>query len=279
MRKSATILQKGTRPGHERNLPGHREINHTEKQRERKNIMKKHSLKEIMQRKMTLIVSLPENDRETAYAVQEAGADAIKVHLNCHHRASGTLFGTWEEERARISDLPSKLEIPVGIVPGAETVATRQEMEEIRQSGFDFLDIFAHHMPCSFFALPDLGKVIAIDYTFPFEMVMGLVKAGTEIIEASIINPQGYGERLTARDLAYYRSLVAQTPCPLFIPTQRKIEVHDLPYLYEIGARGIAIGAIVTGKKREEIAATTKKFRDTLDHLNRLEGTLTGKAG
>jgi len=78
---------------------------------------------------MALLVSLPENDPETAIAVQEAGADAIKVHLNCHHRASGTHFGPWQSERQRIGDIPSILQIPVGIVPGAETVASLAEME------------------------------------------------------------------------------------------------------------------------------------------------------
>jgi hypothetical protein len=238
--------------------------------------MKQYRFKEIINQKLTLLVSLPKNDPDIALAVEEAGADAIKVHLNCHHRASGTHFGPWEEERLKIEELPSRLHIPVGIVPGAESVASLEEMEEIRGCGFDFLDIFAHHMPCPYFAVKGMSKAVAIDYTFPFDMVAGLVKSGVEILEASIINPQGYGERLTARDLVYYRSLVAQAPCPVFIPTQRRIAVHDLPFLHEIGARGIAIGAVVTGMKREDIVAATRKFRKQLDWINRLEKVPAG---
>jgi len=128
-------------------------------------------------------------------------------------------------------------------------------------------------MPCPYFSVKGMNRVVAIDYTFPFDMVPGLVKSGVEILEASIINPQGYGERLTARDMVYYRSLVAHAPCPVFIPTQRKIAIHDIPYLHELGARGIAIGAVVTGMKREDITAVTRKFREALDGINRLERT------
>lgn len=233
--------------------------------------MKRYRLIDCIRKKMTLIVSIPENDRETAKAVQEAGADAIKVHLNCHHRASGTHFGSWNEEKAAIQDIPALLDIPVGIVPGAETVAASSEMKEIVDLGFDFLDIFAHHMPVQYLGIAELTKVVATDYRFPLEHVPELERLGVEIIESSIIEPEGYGQPLSLRDLVRYRTLVHNTCCPVFIPTQRKIDPSDIPYLHKLGAGGIAIGAVVTGKQRDEIAGVTRKFRTAIDALSLLE--------
>jgi len=230
-------------------------------------MLKRPRLKEIIKERMTLIVSLPENDLQTALYVEAAGADAIKVHLNCHHRASGTHFLSWEEERRKIEIIPQKLNIPVGIVPGAETVATMPEMEQIREAGFDFLDIFSHHLPCFFMDIPDMTKVVATDYRFPLDQVPHLSELGVDIIESSIINPEEYGSPLTLRDLCAYRSLMTKTSCPVFVPTQRKISPADIPHLRKAGASGIAIGAIVTGKKKDEIAAVTKRFREAIDAL------------
>lgn len=231
--------------------------------------MKTYRLTEIIKTRMILIVSLPENDAETAMAVEEAGADAIKVHLNCKHRASGTTFGTWEEEKEKIQEIPYRLKIPVGIVPGAETVATMAEMEEISGLGFDFLDIFSHHMPCPYFDLEKLSKVIAIDYMTKTDLIPYLILNGLEVIEASIINPEGYGHPLTSRDLAAYNALISRVNRPVFIPTQRKITTEDVPYLHRIGANGIAIGAIVTGKTKEEIITATEEFKKAIDRINR----------
>ncbi len=233
--------------------------------------MKRYRLIDCIRKKMTLIVSIPENDRETAMAVQEAGADAVKVHLNCNHRASGTHFGSWNEEKAAIREIPALLDIPVGIVPGAETVATSPEMNEIVDLGFDFLDIFAHHMPASYLGIAELTKVVATDYRFPLEHVSELERLGVEIIESSIIEPEGYGQPLSLRDLVRYRTLVRNTSCPVFIPTQRRIAPSDIPFLHRLGARGIAIGAVVTGKQRDEIVRVTREFRTALDALYLLE--------
>lgn len=231
--------------------------------------MKKYRLIEALKEKFTLIVSLPMNDPELALAVQKAGADAIKVHLNCHHRASGTLFGTWDEERKRIESIPSMLDIPVGIVPGAETVASMAEMESLKQLGFDFLDIFAHHIPPPFFSIEGMSKAIALDYTFPFELIPGLEALGMEIIESSVIHPDGYGKPLNGRDLANYQALITKARVPVFMPTQRKVTLPDVPFLSRVGFSGIAIGAVVTGKNFVEIAAVTGQFRHAMDQVEK----------
>ena len=52
---------------------------------------------EALASKFVLLVSLTRNDPHLARIALENGADAIKVHLNCAHFASGTNFGSWEE--------------------------------------------------------------------------------------------------------------------------------------------------------------------------------------
>ena len=49
--------------------------------------------------KMCLIASIPENNYEIAKAAWEAGADAVKVHINVWHRASNNTFGTLEQNQ------------------------------------------------------------------------------------------------------------------------------------------------------------------------------------
>ena len=54
---------------------------------------------------MDLVVSLPRNDVELATAAANAGANALKVHMNVAHRASGTHFGTYDYVREAASQL------------------------------------------------------------------------------------------------------------------------------------------------------------------------------
>ncbi|MCA9781917.1 MAG: hypothetical protein KC800_34620, partial [Candidatus Eremiobacteraeota bacterium] len=57
-------------------------------------------LLKVLQQGFTLMVSLPRNDLQLARAAVDAGAQCIKVHINCHHFASDTHFGSLAEERA-----------------------------------------------------------------------------------------------------------------------------------------------------------------------------------
>ena len=53
----------------------------------------------IRQNKFSLVVSLPSNDLELAKAALEGGAQAVKVHCNVWHRASGHTFGSYAENK------------------------------------------------------------------------------------------------------------------------------------------------------------------------------------
>ena len=229
--------------------------------------MKKYRLAEHIQQKMTLIVSLTENNPEWAKAIENAGAHSIKVHLNVLHRASKTCFKSWDEEKSKIASIPSSLSIPVGIVPGAEVTASEQDMKEIKEAGFDYLDIFAHHMPPMYLGIPEMSKSIAVDYRFPLERMNFLEELGADIFELSIIPPDEYGQPLTVRDLAFYKKITSSVTKPVFIPTQRQIKPSEVQYLRLAGASGIAIGAVVTEKTIDKILRTTEEFRKAIDKL------------
>lgn len=216
---------------------------------------------------MTLIVSLTENSESAAKAIENAGADSIKVHLNCIHRASKTHFKTWQEEKSAIFNIPDLLNIPVGIVPGAEIVATMPEMLEIASCGFDFLDIFTHHMPPEYLSISELTKVTAIDFRFDLARAPLLESLGVEVIESSIIPPEEYGQPLTVNDLTLYKTLISSVNLPVFVPTQRKVKPEEVGYLRDVGASGIAIGAVVTGNSLDNVLRVTEKFRKAIDKL------------
>ena len=79
----------------------------------------------------TLVVSLPANDLDLARAALDAGAQAIKVHCNVWHRASGHTFGTYAENREFLRQLITLCgEVPVGLVPGGAEVRAREGSEQ-----------------------------------------------------------------------------------------------------------------------------------------------------
>ena len=69
----------------------------------------------------TLMVSLPQNDPELARAAIRGGAQGLKIHINVHHHASGTHFGTWAEERNEIEAILEE----AGVSPSRVTIARR----------------------------------------------------------------------------------------------------------------------------------------------------------
>ncbi|PJB63418.1 MAG: hypothetical protein CO095_16530, partial [Armatimonadetes bacterium CG_4_9_14_3_um_filter_58_7] len=67
--------------------------------------------------RISLIVSLPANSPELAIAAIAGGAECLKVHIRVHHDASGTHFGSLEDERGNLESILSVAgTVPVGIV-------------------------------------------------------------------------------------------------------------------------------------------------------------------
>ena len=96
-------------------------------------------------RKFVLVVSLPSNNLGLAKAALEGGADAVKVHCNVWHRASGHTFGTYAENKEFLRDLIALCgDVPVGLVPGtSEAFITEAELRELEEMGLDFISAYS----------------------------------------------------------------------------------------------------------------------------------------
>jgi hypothetical protein len=107
-------------------------------------------LQQLQNEPFTLLVSLPRNDVRLAEAALRGGAQGLKVHLNVEHFASGTRFGSFEEEHeniARIVEVASTHHASVGIVPGGSSFATEEEFQKLAQLGIDFFDAYPSEAP------------------------------------------------------------------------------------------------------------------------------------
>lgn len=217
--------------------------------------------------KFILLVSIPGNDPELARAAEEGGADGIKVHLNVYHHASGTKFGTWNEEKESVKKILQEVKIPVGVLPGAEKIAKKDEILEAKKMGVDFLDSFAHHMPVELMKIGNLGIMLAVNRDYTPGQVSALEEMGMDLLEATVLPREEYGKRLNARDLAIYYQLAKWTGRPVVVPTQKKIIPEEVLDLKKAGARGIVIGAVVTGMTAEGIYKTTTRFRREIDRI------------
>ncbi len=212
-----------------------------------------------------LVVSLPANRLELARAAISGGADAIKVHIRVGHRASGHHFGTLAEEIDAIRNIISAVDVPVGIVPGAEEPATPAEMEELEGLGIDFLDMYWHHLPSYILTGTQIKIAAAIDGVFQHEELPLLTKRrDVAMLEASIMDKTEYGKPLNLRDLVTYELITRNSFKPVLVPTQKQLMPSDLPLLQEIGVKGVIMGAIVTGTKAETIEKAVRDFKEAL---------------
>jgi len=220
----------------------------------------------LLRERPVLIASLPANNPELARAALDGGAQVLKVHINVHHDASGTHFGSLAQERPALEQILA-LGAPTGLVVGAEQVASPAELAEIAALGFDFIDAYAHHLPAWMFAGSPLARMVAVGADYQPAEARALAALGAQMVEAAIIEHSGYGQPLTTRDLARYRALVeAVVPVPVIVPTQRAITPEEGAFLVtKVGVRAVMIGAIVTGKEPAGYRAAAARFRAALD--------------
>ncbi len=224
-------------------------------------------MENIFNTKFLLIVSLPFNDLQFAEAAIKGGADAVKVHLNVEHRASGTMFGCFEKEREKIEDI-LKLNVPVGLMPGTnKKCASLEEINYLVNKGLCFIDIYECHAKTYFLEIENVLKMIAIGNDYKISRIKFFHEIGADALEASIIEPELYGDCLSFKDLSAYLEIINNTSLPVIVPTQKAIQPSEVKFLKSIGARGIMIGAIVTGKTPSDIMKRTMEYRKVIDNL------------
>lgn len=229
---------------------------------------KKNRVKELFKEKrMVLIASLPGNSAELAEAAEAGGVDMLKVHLNVEHAASGIRFGSLKEEITAIESILEAVSIPVGIMPGAATVATLEEMRELESMGVAFFDIYARDMPVEYMSLEKMLAMPAMDSEWKRHEPKELRSAGFSMLEASIVKHEKYGSRLVLSDLLNYSYIASKFGGAVIVPTQKAISPEEVHLLAEAGVAGMMIGKIVTGDSAAELEASAKRFRKSADNL------------
>ncbi|WP_342553906.1 hypothetical protein [Paenibacillus sp. FSL R7-0652] len=241
---------------------------------DKQDVLKTDRLQALLDQKpLSLIVSLPANDPALARAAKEEGADALKVHYNVGHRASGSHFGPLDEYTEVFDAIRSEFGGPLGVVPSGSIEGTRREdVERLAGMGFDFYSIYAHHLPS--FMLRDLGlaSTFAINDEYDPSLVAGAAHFGFTALEASIVPGKEYGTPLSFADVLHYRRLVQQAGIPVLVPSQRKLVPEDIPVLHHSGVKAIMLGAIVTGKTEDQLRRAVSNFRNAMDRLAGRDG-------
>lgn len=228
--------------------------------------------RDLMQKeKFALVVSLPSNDLELAKAALEGGADAVKVHCNVWHRASGHTFGTYEENKGFLKDLVALCgDVPVGLVPGtSEAFITEAELKELEQMGLDFISAYSRNLPVFAMNSERITNAVAIGSDYTELMLEAIRDSDIEILECSVVPGEEYGKDLTCADVLGYAGIVKRTGKPCMVPTQKKIRPEDVKHLYRAGCRALMIGAIVFGQNPtpEELRKITAAYRVAADAL------------
>jgi hypothetical protein len=217
-------------------------------------------------KRMTLIVSIPDNSEEMARACADNGADAVKVHINVQHAVSGRKFGNLEDERPRLEKVLS-VGLPVGIVPGENLWLDVDEVREMAQMGFDYIDVFAHFMPAHLLAVEGIGKEVAVGTNYSLAAIRSFDVLPVDAVDAAIIGPEGYRKPLSVDDLTRYRAIVEATVKPVVVPTDRTIRPEDVESLAMIGVKGLMIGVASVGTSLSSIEGSVREFRKAIDQL------------
>ncbi|MFO7882063.1 MAG: hypothetical protein R6U52_05955 [Kosmotogaceae bacterium] len=215
-----------------------------------------------------LIVSIPENSLEYATIAAENGADAVKLHANVKHRVTGKLHETWREVKPIAKELINKLNIPIGIVPGADLMATEDEINDMDLVGLSFFDVYIEQAPL-YLLRNNMHRMLALNYTFDFSFTAYIKNLKPDSLEISIVNPDLYGKRLTAEDLLRYSKIINDIDCPAFVPTQKRILPEEIQFLKDMGVSGIIIGPIVTGTNKDDFSKNVKKYNKAIQNLRR----------
>lgn len=224
--------------------------------------------KMLMENRFSVIAALPRNDLSLARAALEGGAQAVKVHCNVWHRASGNTFGTFAENRAFLRELIALCgEVPVGLVPGgADAYITAEERLELEEMGLSFFSSYAQYVPCHMLDSTRLAKMIAIgaDYT---QNTLDAVRASAiDVLECSIQPGENYGTSMNYADLLRYSDIAAKTAKPCVVPTQRHIRPEEVHHLAVAGCKAVMIGAIVMGDAQpEDVKRAAAAFREAAD--------------
>lgn len=221
----------------------------------------------IINGEFPLVMSLPKNDPELARVAWENGADAVKVHINVHHQASGTHFYSFDEEEEKIMQMLKEAQGPMGIVAGGDPVSAERDYEKIVAAGFDFLSLYSFNYPTSILMDNRISKMMAPGPGFTEQEYREIENIGVDILEASIFADEGNDLIMNGRKYITYRRICANTSLPVLLPTQHRILPSEVRMIRECGVGALMIGAVVTGKEKDSIAKAVREYREAIDQM------------
>ncbi|SMF52965.1 hypothetical protein SAMN02982989_3165 [Xaviernesmea oryzae] len=203
-----------------------------------------------------VIVSLARHDLDLAKAAVGAGAFALKVHLNAYHRATGTTFGSFAEERPFYEKLAT-LGMPLLVMAGQEQVPSAEEMDALADLGFEgfniyFSDMQPHLLQSKLRPMPALGEKSTDEDLKKILEIPGVM------MEASVAAFADYGKPLDETDLARYRDITTRAGIPVIAPSQKRFTAADMPKLKAAGIAAPLLGVIVTGTTPESMEAAVR---------------------
>jgi len=207
-----------------------------------------------------VIVSLARHDLDLAKAALDGGAFALKTHLNAYHRATGTTFGSFAEERSFFEEL-SKLGCPLLVMAGQETVPTAEEMDALHDLGFEGFNLYVDHMQPHLLQ-SKLRPVPALSSTSTLDDIKAIAATTGCIIEASIMPFERYRTAMTEADLDRYREIVEAVEVPVIVPSQLKFTPDDAVRLRAAGVAAPLLGAIVTGDTPQSMRTAMRSIAD-----------------
>lgn len=205
-----------------------------------------------------VIVSLARHDLDLAKAALDGGAFALKTHLNAYHRATGTTFGSFEQERPFFEEL-AKLGCPLLVMAGQETVPSAAEMEALADLGFEGFNVYIDHMQPHLLA-SRLRPMPALASTSTDADVKDIASLPGCIVEASIMPFERYRTPMTEADLKRYADVVGAVNVPVIVPSQLALTSDDGQYLRAAGVAAPLLGAIVTGDTPLSMRQSVSQF-------------------
>lgn len=220
-------------------------------------------------KKLTLIASLPRNDPELARAALNGGADVVKVHINIHHHASNTHFGSLAEERKNLETILKLWQSkPVGIVPFAVPENDSATYAELAKMGFDFYSLYFRNAVVGCFPQANqMGRMLALAVDDPIDLAEGLDRLPMDVCELSIMHGDTYGQPLTYHDLLRYAAVRSHTHLPLVVPSQHVILPTAVPELIGLGIEGLMIGTVCAGTTPADWIQSMQAFRKAIDNV------------
>jgi hypothetical protein len=212
--------------------------------------------KALREGEFPIIVSLARHDLDLARAAIDAGAFAIKVHLNAYHRATGTTFGSFAEERPFFEDLAT-LGVPLLVMAGQERVPSPQEMDALADLGFEGFNIYVNDMQPHLLQ-SKLRPIPALGEASTDEDLTKILDIPGAMMEASVASFADYGKPLDGTDLDRYRTIASKAGILVIAPSQKKFVPDDMPKLRDAGIAAPLLGVIVTGTTPESMRAAVK---------------------